>query len=102
MWGKSIHLTIIHDDETSYICTENHKCWAEHSEMLYMASKKLSALLENRSLTTEAIFGSVIKRPKNISFLKSISDSVEFKPKSLSRSDNYYPILSKESFIEQE
>ena len=52
-----------------------------------LASKKLSTLPENRSLTTGAIFGSVIKRPQNISFLKSISDSMEFKPESLSRSE---------------
>ena len=52
-----------------------------------LASKKLSTLLENRNLTTEAIFGPVIKRFKNITFLRSISDSVEFKPESLSRSE---------------
>ena len=52
-----------------------------------LASKKLSNLLENGSLTTGAIFGSVIKCPKNIGFLKSISDSMEFKPESLSRSE---------------
>ena len=50
-----------------------------------LASKKLSSLLENRS--AEAIFGSVIKRPKNISFLRSISASMKFKPESLSRNE---------------
>ena len=52
-----------------------------------LASKKLSTLLENRNLTTGAILGSVIKRPQNISFLRSIYDSMEFKPESLSRSE---------------
>ena len=52
-----------------------------------LASKKLSTQLENRNLTTGAIFGPVIKRPKNISFLGSISDSMEFKPESLRRSE---------------
>ena len=35
------------------------------------ASKKLSSLLENRDLRAGANFGSVIKCPKNISFLRS-------------------------------
>ena len=52
-----------------------------------LASKNLSTLLENRNLATGAISGSVIKRPQNISFLRSISDSVEFKPESLSGSE---------------
>ena len=52
-----------------------------------LASKKLSSQLENRDLTAGVIFGSVIKRPKNISFLRSISASMEFKPESLSRSE---------------
>ena len=52
-----------------------------------LASKKLSSLLENRDTTAVVIFGSVIKRPQNISFLKSISASMEFKPESLSRSE---------------
>ena len=51
-----------------------------------LTSKKLSSLLEKRDLLTAgAIFGSVIELPKNISFLRSISTSVEFKPESLSR-----------------
>ena len=49
-----------------------------------LASRKLSNLLENRDLT---IFGSVIKCPHNISFLRSISASMDFKPESLSRSE---------------
>ena len=52
-----------------------------------LAIKKLSTLLEKRNLTTGVIFGSVITRPQNISFLRSISDSMEFKPESLSRSE---------------
>ena len=51
------------------------------------ASRMLSTQLENRNLTTGAIFGSVIKRPQNVSVLRSISDSMEFKPESLSRSE---------------
>ena len=52
-----------------------------------LASKKLSALLANRNLTTGVIFGSVIKRPQNISHLRSISDPIEFKPERFSRSE---------------
>ena len=52
-----------------------------------LASKKLSSLLENRDLTAGAIFGSVIKHPKNISFLRSISASMELKAESLSKSE---------------
>ena len=44
-----------------------------------LASKKLSGLLENRDQTVGTIFGSVIKRPKNISFSRSISASMAFK-----------------------
>ena len=51
----------------------------------YVGIKKLSTPLENRNLTTGAIFGSVIKRPQNISFLRSIFDSMEFKPERLRR-----------------
>ena len=46
-----------------------------------LGSKKLSTLLENRDLT-------VIKRPQNLSFLRSISDSLKFEPKSFSRSES--------------
>ena len=52
-----------------------------------LASKKLSSLLENRDLAAGAIFDSVIKRPQNMSFLRSISASMEFKPESLSTSE---------------
>ena len=52
-----------------------------------LALKKPSSLLENRYLTAGAILVSVIKRPQNISFLRSISASMEFKPESLSRSE---------------
>ena len=52
-----------------------------------LASKNLSSLLENRDLTALGIFGWVIELPQNISFLRSISASVEFKPESLSRSE---------------
>ena len=38
-----------------------------------LALKKLSSLLENRDLTAEAIFGSVIKRPKNKYFKVNFS-----------------------------
>ena len=52
-----------------------------------LASRKRSSLLENRDLTAVAIFGSVIKDPQNISFLRSISASMEFKPESFSGSE---------------
>ena len=53
-----------------------------------LTSQKLSSLLEKRDLLTAgAIFGSVIELPKNISFVRSISASVEFKRESLSRSE---------------
>ena len=51
-----------------------------------LASKKLSTLLENRNLTTGAIFALVIKRPPN-SFLRPILNSMEFKTEKLSRSE---------------
>ena len=43
------------------------------------ASKKLAARLRNKPLTTADIEGSVIKRPKNKSFFRSISDSIELR-----------------------
>ena len=43
------------------------------------ASKKLAARLRNKPLTTADILGSVIKRPKNKSFFRSISDSIELR-----------------------
>ena len=43
------------------------------------ASKKLAAQLRNKPLTTADILGSVIKRPKNKSFFRSISDSIELR-----------------------
>ena len=43
------------------------------------ASKKLAARLRNNPLTTADILGSVIKRPKNKSFFRSISDSIELR-----------------------
>ena len=43
------------------------------------ASKKLAARLRNKPLTTADILGSVIKRPKNNSFFRSISDSIELR-----------------------
>ena len=43
------------------------------------ASKKLAARLQNKPLTTADILGSVIKRPKNKSFFRSISDSIELR-----------------------
>ena len=49
------------------------------------ASNKLSALLTNRLFTAEAIFISVIRRPRNKSFLTSISDSTEFNPETCKR-----------------
>ena len=52
-----------------------------------LALKKLSSPLENRDLTAGPIFGSVTIRPKNISFQRSISASIEFKPESLSRNE---------------
>ena len=42
-----------------------------------LASESLSALLINKLLTDCAILGSVIKRPRNKSFLRAISDSME-------------------------
>ena len=44
----------------------------------YSASKKLSALTENKLLTIEAIFSSVIDQPSNNSFLRSVHGSVDF------------------------
>ena len=63
-----------------------------------LASKKLSSLLENRDLTAGAIFDIVLQdvtaliwlsdqTPQNISFLRSISASMEFKAESLSKSE---------------
>ena len=43
------------------------------------ASKKLAARLRNKPLTTADILGSVIKRPKNKSFFRSISDSIKIR-----------------------
>ena len=43
------------------------------------ASKKLAPRLQNKPLTTADILGSVIKRPKNKSFFRSISDSIELR-----------------------
>ena len=43
------------------------------------ASKKLTARLRNKPLTAADILGSVIKRPKNKSFFRSISDSIELR-----------------------
>ena len=43
------------------------------------ASNKLAARLRNKPLTTADILGSVIKRPKNTSFFRSISDSIELR-----------------------
>ena len=43
------------------------------------ASKKLAARLRNKPLTTADILGSVIKGPKNKSFFRSISDSIELR-----------------------
>ena len=59
----------------------------QNTPRYYVGIKKLSTLLENRNLTTGVIYGSMIKRPQNIRFLRSISDSMEFKPESLSRSE---------------
>ena len=42
-------------------------------------SNKLAARLRNKPLTTADILGSVIKRPKNTSFFRSISDSIELR-----------------------
>ena len=39
--------------------------------------KKLSTLFETRDLKAGAIFGSVAKHPQNISFLRSISHSMD-------------------------
>ena len=49
------------------------------------ASKKLAARLRNKPLTTADILGSVIKRSKNKSFFRSISDSIELRFKILRR-----------------
>ena len=46
----------------------------------YLASKKLLTLLKKRLFTAEAIFISVIRRPRNKIFFTSISDSAEFNP----------------------
>ena len=43
------------------------------------ASKKLAAQQGNKPLTTADILGSVIKRPKNKSFFRSISDLIELR-----------------------
>ena len=43
------------------------------------ASKKLATQLRNKPLTTADILGSVIKRPKNKRFFRSISDSIELR-----------------------
>ena len=51
----------------------------------YLASKKLSTLLKKRPFTAEAIFVSVIRRPRNKSFFTSISDSTEFNPDTFKR-----------------
>ena len=48
-------------------------------------SKKLLVLLSKRFLISGDILGSVINRPKNKSFLMATSDSIEFRPESLSK-----------------
>ena len=47
-----------------------------------LVSKKLLALVSNNLRTTGAILVSVIKRPKNKNFLRTISDSTEFSSES--------------------
>ena len=51
----------------------------------YLASKKRSTLLKKRLFTLEAIFISVIRRPRNKTFFTSISDSTEFNPDTFKR-----------------
>ena len=46
---------------------------------------KLSTQLKKRLFTTEAIFISVIRRPRNKRFFTSISDSTEFNPETFKR-----------------
>ena len=47
-------------------------------ELDIFSFKKLSTLLKKRLFTAEAIFISVIRRPRNKSFFTSISDLTEF------------------------
>ena len=73
------------DKEISCSLCRESQIVARKPRDVMLALKTLSSPLEIRDLTAEAIFGSVIKRPKNINFLRSNSASMEFKPESLSR-----------------